>query len=253
MSMNFYKSYENSQSQGPASWLWAVRWVEAWVEGWVEDSWRQTLAVKKRAYDQEVMQTEQAETQGPVVNEWDAVQASLNGDEEAYSILVEKYQAMVGRIMWRFTQNRGEWESLIQDVFVQSWLSLKNFKGQGAFAGWLNKIAVRCGYRFWKNQEKMKHAVSLEDWSAVASTGKDSGSSSPQAAYRLVSALLGQLPSKDRLVLTLQYFEGLSADDIAIRMGWNRPMVHMRVYRAKKKLKQIISQTKGSQAKHETI
>lgn len=214
-------------SQGYLSWLSVVRWVEmGWCGSVVLD---EPVAVEV------------------VCDEAELVAGSLNGDEDAYGELVKKYEAMVGRMMWRFTQNRVEWEVLVQDVFVQGWLSLRTFKGDGAFGGWLNRIAVRCGYRYWQGQKRRGRCVQLEDWGAVV--GMNEGGKA-EAAYKMVYELLRLLNDKDRLVLTLQYFEGLGADAIAKRMGWNRAMVHMRVSRAKKKLRKIVQ---GMEAFDDTI
>ena len=52
----------------------------------------------------------------------------------------------------------------------------------------------------------------------------------------VANALLAHLPSADRLVLTLLYFEKCSVREIAERMGWNQALVKTRAYRARKKL-----------------
>ena len=61
----------------------------------------------------------------------------------------------------------------------------------------------------------------------------------PSAAGAAVHALLSHLPPPERLVLTLMYFEECSVREIAERMGWTRPMVKMRAYRARRRLKAV--------------
>ena len=41
-------------------------------------------------------------------------------------------------------------EEMVQDVFVEAYLSLRGFRGSAPFAHWLQKIATRVGYRYWK-------------------------------------------------------------------------------------------------------
>ena len=217
-------------SQDRLSWLSVLRWVE--MGGLVLD---EPVVV---------------EVAGVVCDEAELVAGSLNGDEDAYVELVKKYEGMVGRMMWRFTQDRGEWDILVQDVFVQGWLSLRKYKGDGAFGGWLNTIGVRCGYRYWRGQKRGARQVQLEDWGSVVGAD-DNGRA--EEAHKRVYELLSLLNDKDRLVLTLQYFEGLGADVIARRMGWNRAMVHMRVSRAKKKLRKIVAGVKGLEGFDETV
>ena len=61
----------------------------------------------------------------------------------------------------------------------------------------------------------------------------------PATASEIVEALLSELKPPDRLVLTLQYFDGCSMKEIADRMNWNEAMVKMRAYRARNKLRTI--------------
>jgi DNA-directed RNA polymerase specialized sigma24 family protein len=52
------------------------------------------------------------------------IQDCLGGNKEAYRRLVQRYEAQVTKLMWRFTRNRTECERLVQDVFVEAYFSL---------------------------------------------------------------------------------------------------------------------------------
>jgi len=139
--------------------------------------------------------------------------------------------------MWRFSRNQTVCEELVQEVFVEAYFSLKNYRGQAPFLHWLRKIATRVGYRFWKEQTRGKHRLPLADFDAIESTEADS--IDPFEAAQMLHSLLARLPQSDRLVLTLIYFEQCSTKEIAERMGWTRAMVKMRAFRARKKMKEI--------------
>jgi len=55
-------------------------------------------------------------------------------------------------------------------------------------------------------------------------------------------ALLETLPPKDRLVLTLFYFEGWDMGEIAERVGWSRTLVKVRAHRARRKLRALLEE-----------
>ena len=168
------------------------------------------------------------------------VKDSLAGDEEAFARIIRRYEADVARLMWRFSRDRLACESLVQDVFVEAYFSLKGYRGQSPLAHWLLKIATRVGYRFWKEQrkERRKGTVALKDFDVAESTDEDA--IDPVAAGEILHSLLARLPRADRLVLTLMYFEKCSTREIAEQMGWTRPMVKMRALRARKKMKAIV-------------
>jgi RNA polymerase sigma factor (sigma-70 family) len=165
------------------------------------------------------------------------IEACLNGDKDSYERLVRRYEMQITRLMWRFSRNPAVCEELVQEVFVEAYFSLKNYRGHAPFLHWLRRIGTRVGYRFWKEQEKSKALISLTDFDVIEKEDTDEVDS--QTAAEILHSLLDRLPKADRLVLTLMYFEQHSTRQIAEMMGWNRAMVKMRALRARKKLKTI--------------
>ncbi|PKL44139.1 MAG: RNA polymerase, partial [Planctomycetes bacterium HGW-Planctomycetes-1] len=139
-------------------------------------------------------------------------------------------------------RDKAECERLVQDVFVEAYLSLKSYKARGPFPHWLNKIATRVGYKFWKERDKAGQVLPLEDFDAVEKNS-DNQIDTGKAA-EILHALLDRLPRADRLVLTLMYFEECGSEEIARRTGWSRFAVKMRASRARKKLKKIAEKEK---------
>ncbi len=165
------------------------------------------------------------------------IAACLSGDKDSYENLVRRYEKQITRLMWRFSRNPGVCEELVQEVFVEAYLSLKSFRGEAPFLHWLRRIGSRVGYRFWKEQAKEKSTVPLEEFDAVEMD--DTDNIDPSAAADVLHSLLARLPRAERLVLTLMYFEQYSTREIAEQMGWTRAMVKMRAFRARRKLKTI--------------
>ena len=171
--------------------------------------------------------------------DWSDIQASLGGDGEAYSRLVQRHQQDVAEYMWRFTRSRVEWEELVHDVFVEAYFSLRGYKARSPWSHWLKRIATRVGYRHWKLRRRQRdRAVPLtESVSAAVATRRDSVAA--QDAGQLVHDLLRQLAPRDRLVMTLKYLEGYTVADIASLTGWSETMVKVQTHRAKKRLRKI--------------
>lgn len=169
------------------------------------------------------------------------IRASLEGDGEAYGRLVGRHQAQIARRMWRFTRDRRELEELVQDVLVEAYYSLRGYRGAAPFEHWLNRIATRVGYRFWKRRQQAAREVPLQDWDDFEQPGESPLET--QEAAELLHDLLGQLPPRDRLVLTLLYLEELSVAEVARRAGWSRTMVKVQAHRARKKLRALLEKT----------
>lgn len=180
-----------------------------------------------------------------VETELKQIQACLNGDKDAFRLIMQPYQPQIVRLMWRFTRDKNECEILVQDVFIEAYFSLKNYKGKGPFLHWLNKIATRVGYRFWKQQAKAKLLVPIEDYDSIDPGQKQE--IDPSEAATALHSLLDKLQTDDRLVLTLMYFEECSIEEIAQRMGWTNAGTKMRAMRARGKLKKLAEKMKFSE------
>ena len=168
------------------------------------------------------------------------VELARNGDGDAFARLVAQHQQRIAGTMWRFTRDRTEWEVLVQDVFVEAFFSLKQLKDANAFGAWLQTIATRTGYQFWKRRARDSRRGNF----AIDTPGVDReiaiDATSPSEAGELVHHLLALLPPRDRLVLTLMYLESLTVSEIAERCQWSQAMVKVQAHRARKKLKRLL-------------
>lgn len=170
------------------------------------------------------------------------VQASRRGDPDAYKRLIERHQQHIGKILWRFSRDPLVHEELVQDVFVEAYMSIGTYSQKAPFENWLARIATRIGYRYWKRQARQKkiERFSLEDWDRLADEAPEE--IDPAGAAALLHNLLAQLPPRDRLVLTLRYLDGCDVAQTAHRTGWTKGMVKIQTSRAKKKLQKLLSQ-----------
>lgn len=178
----------------------------------------------------------------PMAVDLEDIQESRDGNSEAYRRLIERYQRQVGQILWRFSRDRRTHEELVQDVFVEAYLSLDRYHGKAPFVHWLSRIATRVGYGYWKQKarQKKKENFSLTEWDQLPDNSMER--MEPSHAAELVYKLLGQLPPRDRLVLTLRYLEECDVAETAQRTGWTKSMVKVQTWRAKKKLEKLFTE-----------
>jgi len=166
------------------------------------------------------------------------IYACLWRDDNSYAQLVERYEAAVTGILWRFTRDRLVLEELVQDTFVEAFFSLRRFRKDAPFFPWLRTIATRVGYRYWRRRQRdLDREKMLSEWPPLAVQD----SNDTEYVYRT----LERLDPKDRLVLTLQYFEGCSTKEIAERMGWTLSLVKVRAFRARNRLRALLLKMEG--------
>ena len=177
----------------------------------------------------------------PVIESSDIEDVNLSqaGNHEAYKRLIEKYEQEIAKNMWRFSRDILTHEELVQDVFVEAYLSLNTYQNQAPFLHWLRKIATRVGYRYWKEFAKQNHSknITLKEWDQVLSETPEEINS--ERATEIIHFLLEKLSLRDRLVLTLRFVEGCSVEETSYRTGWTKSMVKVQTIRAKRKLKKM--------------
>lgn len=185
------------------------------------------------------LKTEQIEQENATSTEDDDIKCSQQGDSDAYRRLIERHQSHVSKLLWRFSRDKLTHEELVQETFVQAYISLNNYKATAPFEHWLTRIAIRVGYRYWKQAKQHTHfSLRDDDWEQIADDSQQK--MSPEIAGQLVHRLLAQLSPRDRLVLTLRYLEQYSVEETANRTGWSVSLVKVQTYRAKQKLKKLL-------------
>jgi RNA polymerase sigma-70 factor, ECF subfamily len=180
-------------------------------------------------------------------NEIDDIRQAKQGDSDAYRRLVERHQNHVAKILWRFSRDRLVHEELVQDVFVEAYMSLSGYRGKAPFGHWLARISTRVGYRYWKEKARQKatEPFSIEEWDGVADDDENLDKLDPEQAAGILHQVLGQLPPRDRLVLVLRYLEGCDVAETARRTGWTKAMVKVQALRARSKLKRLLERNES--------
>ena len=167
------------------------------------------------------------------------IRTVLEGDDRAYARIVSRYQPRVFTQMWRFTRDRVEQEELVQEVFIEVYRSLGKYKGEAPLLHWIRRIATRVGYRYWERSardRRLRAAIRQEE---AGPAGAPENLSPSEAAERLHD-LMARLAARERLILTLIYFEECSIREVAERMGWSETHVRVEAHRARMKLKTIL-------------
>jgi len=173
----------------------------------------------------------------------------LNGDVNAFEHLLEKYKTRVFKIARRHVP-QDQAEETAHEVFIRVFQSLPSFKGRSGFKTWLESIAVRTCYDYWRKhyqsrevpmssltekQEAWLETVISED--ADLSLGEKD---SREEAREVLGRLLEGLTPEERMVLELVHLEERSVKEAATLTGWSTANVKVRSFRARRKLQKML-------------
>lgn len=179
------------------------------------------------------------------------IAAARGGDDDAFRRIVQRHQATIAKQMQRFSREPTVVEELVHDVFVEAFVSLSAFRHRSPFEHWLRKIAVRVGYRRWKTQARDRHRrdemLSEPTLQAALQTPCENASD----AHDRLHQVLEMMSHRDRLVLTLLYWDDCSVAEAAELAGWTQAMVKVQAHRARKKLKRLLEESNHNETNHD--
>lgn len=171
-----------------------------------------------------------------------------SGDSTAFNHLVTIHQKMVLNICYRFLLNKEDAEDIAQEVFIEVYHSIKQFKGDSKLSTWIYRIATTKSLDELKKQKRKKRisefgkALGLESFTnKVIGFDRPDKSIENKEGYQRLLAALDKLPENQRIALTLSKIEGYRNPEIAELMQISLTAVDSLIYRAKQNLKEILS------------
>lgn len=182
------------------------------------------------------------------MTEQELVQAAQQGDQGAFSQLVEQNQGKIYSLCYRMTGNSEDAADLTQEAFLNAWRGLSKFGGQSSFSTWLYRLASNACIDFLR-REKRRSALSMtleskdeddhqadlpdERWSPERELERKESRQALQAG-------LAALSPEHREVLLLRETEGLSYQEIARCLGLEDGTVKSRIARARMSLREFL-------------
>lgn len=167
-----------------------------------------------------------------------------SGDQEAGRWLVAQYYAQVLRIVRAHLPPRADEADLAQTVFLNMFAGLDTYDERLPFANWLSRVAVHAcldACRSAGRRPELRWSdLSAEAADVLTATLADQRLVHPSAslaARELLARLLETLAPADRLVLQMLVCEEKSVAEIRALTGWSAPLIKVRAFRARLKLK----------------
>jgi RNA polymerase sigma-70 factor (ECF subfamily) len=170
------------------------------------------------------------------------VEQFCRGDESAFDRIVERYSTDVGTLANRLLGWPGEVEDVSQEVFLAAYLGLRRFRGQCILKSWLFTITInKC------RSHRRRQLLHLRTSSRAS---RESPRPSARAAisnpvdvetFNRVRNAVAALPAKYREPVVLKYIEELGTDEVARMLGISQNALHVRLSRARSRLKQHLN------------
>ena len=190
-------------------------------------------------------------------NDVQLIRSILSGNDEAFSVLVERHQKSIHALAWRMVGDFHIAEEITQDTFLQVYKNLAQLKNPNQFGGWIYVIANRlCLKWLQKNKSVIQSledtpAEEIEESSYTHYVSEQRQTEVAEDRHERVKRLLAQLPESERTVVTLYYLGEMTAQEIGKFLGVSVNTIKSRLRRGRKRLQEqqeevFISETLGS-------
>ena len=175
------------------------------------------------------------------LNDNEIISKVLNGDQQAYAGLVNRYQNYVFTLALRMVKSREDAEEVAQDAFIKAYKYLADFRGTSKFSTWLYTIVNNTGISFLRKKKLDIHSLDNEKVFEMANN-RDSGFNANMVEQKsklaMVSNAISMLNPDDAEVITLFYKAEQSLEEIAVILGVEANTAKVRLHRARTRLKE---------------
>jgi len=169
----------------------------------------------------------------------DLVGRAIAGQQECFSELVERYEFKVRGYCYHMLSQSEMAEDAAQDIFIKAFRSMKSFRGESSFSTWLFRIATN--HCFDLNRKSRLRSVFLghqrqEVEINCSSNLTNVGQERDVIARQAIRNLLLELPAKDRSLIVLREWQGLTYQELMQVFKCSEDSIKSRLKRVRSKI-----------------
>ena len=177
------------------------------------------------------------------------VARARDGDREAFRALVERHSRYIFGLAHRMTGSAEDAEDVVQETWLKAHRQLSRFEARADFRTWLHRICVNCSIdliRARRHREDAHDPADLEE-GPLSERGSESQpapdrlAASAQVQERVQEALT-RLTALERAAFTLRHIEGMSIDEVGVKLGLKTSATKHSIFRAVRKMRAALGQ-----------
>ncbi len=152
--------------------------------------------------------------------------------KQIFSGWLKKYKGLLFKVIRAYAFNQHDREDLFQEITIQIWNSIPNFREESAASTWVYRVSLYCAIS-WSKREK-KHNTGRQSLDGISHMLTEI-SSFKDGRVEWLYMQIGKLNEIDRS-LTLLLLDGFSYKEMADILGISESNVGVKINRIKKDL-----------------
>lgn len=164
------------------------------------------------------------------------------GDRRAFEILTKRHLHRVYGQARCMVKRQQDAEDVAQDVFTRLWVYGPKWKtGEAAFTTWLHRVVANCCYDFLRKHTHDAKKIEIDENIAGTDKDQETGLIQRQKKERVARALQ-ELPERQRMAVTLCYFQEMTNPEAAKVMDIHIKALEGLLVRARKALRPVLEE-----------
>jgi RNA polymerase sigma factor (sigma-70 family) len=173
----------------------------------------------------------------PVENEINLIAKCRRGDTKAQYKLYRLYAKPMYNIAIRMVGNSQVAEDILQEVFIKGFTGLDKLKNDGAFGGWLKRIAINLCIDHTRKEKLVFTEIDRFNYTEEFVEEIDD-----EIDPALVHELIKKLPDGARQILVMRALEGYKHAEIGEELGISESTAKTQFFRARQLLAKMIKE-----------
>src|SRR5262245_53317059 len=191
----------------------------------------------------------------PIMDDRELRQAMLRGDESAFDLFFDTYFQRLYRFVSRRVDRPELAEDITQAAMVAAVRNIGTWRGQAALYTWLCTLCRHELAAHWRRAGRLPPHQPLDDEPAIRAAIESLAAAGPEQEFErrelagLVQLTLDSLPDRYGDALEWKYIEGLSMEEIAVRLGKSVKAVESILTRARDAFRAAFSELSDAAAR----
>ena len=157
-------------------------------------------------------------------------------NEREFALLIQENSRIINKVCYFYATDKMPFEDLRQEIYVNIWLGLSQFRGESKISTWIYRVAVNSALMSMRSSKPRIETVSLDFGLLDVSTEIDDAQ---RENLQTLQSLINRLEDIEKAIILL-WLDEYTYDEIAETLGMKRNTVAVKIHRIKEKLSKQI-------------
>ena len=157
-------------------------------------------------------------------------------NERDFAFIIEQHSRIINKVSYFYATGKLTFDDLRQEIYVNIWLGLKQFRGDSKISTWIYRVAVNSALMALRSSKPKIETVSLDFRLLDISSEIDDAQ---KENLQTLHSLINRLENIEKAIILL-WLDEYSYDEIADTVGLKRNTVAVKIHRIKEKLSKHI-------------